>query len=206
MPNDKKVGFYGIDVYSLWESIDEIISYLEKIQSPQIESAKKAFSCFEPFNRRPEKYGLSASFYGEDCLDEVTKLLTEITLNKMTVSDNEQSTLNLEVNAMITANAENYYRTMVVNDNESWNIRDRHMVETINKIHDFYGKHAKGIVWEHNTHVGDARATDMVDEGVVNVRQLLREEKGNESIFIIGFGTHRGAVLLLMNGELTMNE
>lgn len=195
MPNDKKVGFYGIDVYSLWESIDEIISYLEKIKSPQIESAKKTFSCFEPFNRRPEKYGLSASFYGEDCLDEVTKLLTEITLNKMTVSNTEENTLNLEVNAMITANAENYYRTMVVNDNESWNIRDRHMVEALNRIHDFYGEHAKGIVWEHNTHVGDARATDMVDEGIVNVGQLLREEKGNESIFIIGFGTHRGSVI-----------
>lgn len=195
MPNDKKVGFYGIDVYSLWESIDEIISYLEKIKSPQIESAKKTFSCFEPFNRRPEKYGLSASFYGEDCLDEVTKLLTEITLNKMTVSNTEENALNLEVNAIITANAENYYRTMVVNDNESWNIRDRLMVEALNKIHDFFGEHAKGIVWEHNTHVGDVRATDMIDEGIVNVGQLLREEKGYESIFIIGFGTHRGSVI-----------
>ncbi|MGQ4668946.1 erythromycin esterase family protein [Metabacillus halosaccharovorans] len=193
-PNDKKVGFYGIDVYSLWESIDEIIAYLEKIQSPQIEIAKKAFSCFEPFNRRPEKYGLSASFYGEDCLNEVTKLLTEIILNKLTISDSEDR-LNLEVNTMTTANAENYYRTMVVNDNESWNIRDRHMVEVLNKIHEFYGAHAKGIVWEHNTHVGDARATDMATEGVVNVGQLLREEKGAETIFIIGFGTHRGTVI-----------
>lgn len=191
---NQKIGFYGIDVYSLWESIDELIAYLEEIKSPQIEFAKKAFSCFEPFNRRPEKYGLSASFYGEDCLNEVTKLLTEITLNKITESDSEEN-LNLEVNAIITANAENYYRTMVVNDNESWNIRDRHMVEALNKIHEFYGTQAKGIVWEHNTHVGDARATDMADEGVVNVGQLLREEKGTESIFIIGFGTHRGTVI-----------
>ncbi len=195
MPNNKKVGFYGIDVYSLWESIDEIIGYLEKIQSPQIDVAKKAFSCFEPFNRRPEKYGLSASFYGEDCLDEVTKLLTELTINKKITSDSEENSLNLEVNALITANAENYYRTMVVNDNESWNIRDRHMVEALNKIHNFYGDNAKGIVWEHNTHIGDARATDMINEGIVNVGQLLREEKGNENIFIIGFGTHRGTVI-----------
>ncbi len=193
-PINQKVGFYGIDVYSLWESIDELIAYLEKIQSPQIELAKKTFSCFEPFNRRPEKYGLSASFYGEDCLNEVTKLLTQITLNKMTKSHSEEN-LNLEVNAIITANAENYYRTMVVNDNESWNIRDRHMVEALNKIHEFYGEHAKGIVWEHNTHVGDARATDMANEGVVNVGQLLREEKQPETIFIIGFGTHRGTVI-----------
>jgi erythromycin esterase-like protein len=194
-PEDKKVGFYGIDVYSLWESIDEIIKYLEKTTPSQVETAKKAFACFEPFNRRPEKYGTSASFYGEGCHNEVSRLLTDICLNKSIYSNNEESALNLEVNAIITANAENYYRTMVLNDNESWNIRDRHMVEIINKIHQFYGVHARGIIWEHNTHVGDARATDMVNEGIVNVGQLLREQKGEDKLFIIGFGTHRGTVI-----------
>ncbi|MFC0271713.1 erythromycin esterase family protein [Metabacillus herbersteinensis] len=193
--SDKKVGFYGIDIYSLWESMDEIIRYLEKINSPDREAAKKMFSCFEPFNRQPEKYGVSAAFYSEGCHDEVIKLLTEIRLNKNQYVDSEESRLNLEVNALITANAENYYRTMVVDGNESWNIRDRHMVEVINKISGFYGSNAKGIIWEHNTHVGDARATDMVDEGIVNVGQLLREQKGKENLFIIGFGTHHGTVI-----------
>jgi erythromycin esterase-like protein len=194
-PKEKKVGFYGIDVYSLWESMDEIIKYLEKINFPQIETAKKAFACFEPFNRRPEKYGVSASFFSEGCHEEVIKLLTDISLNKNSFKDGEESSLNLEVNAIITANAENYYRTMVINDNESWNIRDRHMVEVINKISEFYGSPAKGIIWEHNTHVGDARATDMADEGLVNVGQLLREQKGKDKLFIVGFGTHRGTVI-----------
>ncbi|MGM0877904.1 MAG: erythromycin esterase family protein [Bacillota bacterium] len=194
-PKDKQVGFYGIDIYSLWESMDEIIKYLEKTNSPDVETAKKAFACFEPFNRQPEKYGVSASFYSEGCHDEVIRLLADICLNKHTYSDSEESSLNLEVNALITANAENYYRTMVVNDNESWNIRDRHMVEVINKITEFYGNHAKGIIWEHNTHVGDARATDMVDEGIVNVGQLLREQKGKDDLFIVGFGTYRGTVI-----------
>jgi erythromycin esterase-like protein len=107
----------------------------------------------------------------------------------------EESHLNIEVNAIVTANAEKYYRTMVVDDNESWNIRDRHMVEVINKISECYGSDTKGIIWEHNTHVGDASATDMVKEGIVNVGQLLREQIGKEKLFIIGFGTHRGTVI-----------
>ncbi|NRD79768.1 erythromycin esterase family protein [Bacillus sp. BRMEA1] len=193
--NSEKVGFYGIDVYSLWESMDEIIHYLKKTNSPVLDSAKKAFSCFEPFNREPQTYGVSAAFYSEGCYDEVVKLLTEILMNKKEFSDKEESSLNLEVNAIITANAENYYRTMVTNDHESWNIRDRHMVSILNKISSYYGQTAKGIVWEHNTHVGDARATDMADEGLLNVGQILREQEGNENIYIVGFGTHRGTVI-----------
>ncbi|MBM7603750.1 erythromycin esterase-like protein [Metabacillus crassostreae] len=192
---EKQVGFYGIDIYSLWESMDEIISYLEKTNSSLVEEAKQTFSCFDPFNRKPEKYGISAAFYSEGCHEEVTKLLTEISLNKHTFKDNEESSLNIEINALITANAENYYRTMVLDDNQSWNIRDQHMVEVIHKIEQFHGEKAKGIVWEHNTHVGDARATDMANQGVVNVGQLLREQKGNNKVLIVGFGTHRGTVI-----------
>ncbi|QGQ45299.1 erythromycin esterase family protein [Metabacillus sediminilitoris] len=194
-PKDKQVGFYGIDIYSLWESMDEILKYLVKTNSPLAQSTRNAFSCFEPFNRHPEKYAVAASFYSEGCHDEVFKLLTEIRLHKKHFSNTEESHLNIEVNAIVTANAEKYYRTMVVDDNESWNIRDRHMVEVINKISDWYGSDAKGIIWEHNTHVGDARATDMVKEGIENVGQLLREQIGKEKLFIIGFGTHRGTVI-----------
>ncbi len=196
MPKDRQVGFYGIDVYSLWESMEEIIHYLEKTNAPELETAKNAFACFEPFNRDPQLYGVSGSFYSEDCREEVVKLLTEITLKKKTyTSYYEEGKLNLEVNAIVTANAENYYRTMVTNDTESWNIRDRHMVEVLNHINSYYGETAKGIVWEHNTHVGDARATDMASEGMVNVGQLIREQIGAKNVFIVGFGTHRGTVI-----------
>lgn len=195
LPSDQKVGFYGVDVYSLWESMEEILGYLKSINSPDLEAAKKAFACFEPFNREPQMYGVSASLYSEGCRDEVIKLLRDIVYNKKKYVSSEESQLNLEVNAIVTANAENYYRTMVVNDNESWNIRDRHMVEVIKKISDFYGTAAKGIIWEHNTHVGDARATDMADEGLVNVGQLMREQIGEEKVFIVGFGTHHGTVI-----------
>ncbi|MEH7344372.1 erythromycin esterase family protein [Bacillus sp. JJ1532] len=194
-PRGKQVGFYGIDLYSLWESMDGIMKFLKETNSSGIEAVRETFACFEPFNRQPEKYGVSAAFYGEDCREEVIKLLTEISSKRNTYSDHEESGLNLEVNALITANAENYYRTMIVHDNESWNIRDRHMVEVLNRIMAFFGNEAKGIVWEHNTHVGDARATDMADAGMVNVGHLLREQEGEENVFIVGFGTHRGSVI-----------
>ncbi|SEM53956.1 Erythromycin esterase homolog [Mesobacillus persicus] len=196
LPTEQKVGFYGFDVYSLWESMEEVIAYLEKTNSPDLETARKAFACFEPFNRDPQLYGVSGAFYAEDCKDEVVQLLTDITLNKKRyTSYYEEGRLNLEVNALITANAETYYRTMVTDNNESWNIRDRHMVTVINKISSYYGEQAKGIIWAHNTHVGDARATDMADEGMVNVGQLMREQEGEENVFILGFGTHRGTVI-----------
>ncbi|MGG3892169.1 erythromycin esterase family protein [Metabacillus fastidiosus] len=198
-PEDKKVGFYGIDVYSLWESLDEILNYFRKTNSPHTEAAQKAFACFEPFNRKAEKYAASASFYSEGCHDEVIELLTKIQLHKTNESDSEENSLNIEVNALITANAESYYRTMIIDDNASWNIRDRHMAEVLNKINEFYHNKAKGIVWEHNTHVGDARATDMENEGLVNVGQLLREREGEENIFIVGFGTNRGTVIAADN-------
>ena len=194
-PKAKQVGFYGIDVYSLWESMEEILKYLEKTNAKELETAKKAFACFDPFNRQPEKYGVSASIYSEGCHDEVIKLLKEIRLLRQQSKDNQEKSLDLEVNAIITANAENYYRTMITDDNESWNIRDRHMGEIINKIAKFYGTKAKGIIWEHNTHVGDARATTMKQEGLINAGQVLREQNGNENVFIVGFGTHRGTVI-----------
>ncbi|WP_318502775.1 erythromycin esterase family protein [Bacillus sp. T3] len=195
LPKEKQVGFYGIDIYSLWESMDEIIKYLEKINSPDLEKAKEAFSCFEPYNRQPEKYGVSVAFYNEGCRNEVIGLLTKMNEEKRKHIKNEEDRLNLEVNALITANAEQYYTTMITDDNESWNIRDRHMVEVINKITQTLDSNAKGIIWEHNTHVGDARATDMANEGLVNVGQLMREQHGSHEVFIVGFGTHQGTVI-----------
>ena len=191
----EKIGFYGLDVYSLWESMDEIIRYLEKSHSPGLEAAKKAFSCFEPFNRNHESYAVSAGYLSEGCLDETLQLLSSIQKNKWKYEDDQESSLNMEVNALVTAHAEEYYRTMVKSDSESWNIRDRHMTDALEAIVKYYGEGAKVIVWEHNTHVGDARATDMKNDGMVNVGQLIREKYGRENVFILGFGTYSGTVI-----------
>lgn len=110
-------------------------------------------------------------------------------------SSQEELSLNDEINALVAVNAERYYRSMVRGGPDSWNIRDRHMVEALSRIKEFHGPHAKAIIWEHNTHIGDARATDMAAEGMVNVGQLLREKFGQEHLFAVGFGTYQGSVI-----------
>ncbi|WAH38017.1 erythromycin esterase family protein [Alicyclobacillus dauci] len=193
--SNRQVGFYGIDMYSLWESMDEIVKHLERIQAPELEDVKKAFSCFEPYGRNAQTYGLSATYMSEHCEDEVVKALLELRSHRQHDPSHPESTMALDLNAMVTLNAERYYRAMFHPGPESWNVRDTHMVKALERIMAFHGDNAKCIVWEHNTHIGDARFTDMIDEGMVNVGQLLRERHGTEEVFPIGFGTHRGTVI-----------
>lgn len=191
---DKKIGFYGLDVYSLWESMEEIIKYLEKTDSPELHTAKQAFACFEPFGRNEQQYAVSASFFSEDCEAEVIQLLLDLQKKRFTQTDDPEEALSTKINALVAVNAERYYRAMVRSGSESWNVRDEHMVEALNRLVDFHGPDTKVIIWEHNTHIGDARATDMAADGMVNVGQLLREQAGTD-VYAIGFGTHRGTVI-----------
>lgn len=190
-----KVGFYGLDVYSLWESMDEIIKYLDRTGNSGLKEARSAFSCFEPYNRNNESYAVSAGYLSENCIKEALELLTVIRKNKWKYDDEDENSLNMEVNSLVTVNAEEYYRTMVLSDSKSWNVRDIHMVEALNAVMKFYGDDAKVIIWEHNTHVGDARATDMKNAGMVNVGQLIRQQNYPEDVYIVGFGTHSGTVI-----------
>ncbi|MBS4179163.1 erythromycin esterase family protein [Lederbergia citrea] len=195
--NKQKVGFYGIDVYSLWESMEEVLLYLSrsKQEGVDLDLARKAFSCFEPFNRRPENYAISTMNFSDVCIDEVSKLLAAIRSHEDNYTGDEETDLNLKVNALVTRNAEKYYRAMVQNDTLSWNIRDQHMVEVINELINYHGKERKIIIWEHNTHIGDASATDMKNEGMINVGQILREQNNQQDVYAVGFGTHRGTVI-----------
>lgn len=193
----QNVGFYGIDVYSLWESLDEVITYLSKTdpESEDLELARKAFACFEPFNRHPETYAMSSVNISEACMDEVTKLLKSIRVHEDNYKDVQEADLNLKINAMVAQNAEEYYRAMVRSDDISWNVRDEHMVEVINEVMDYHGNNAKIIIWEHNTHIGDASATNMEAAGMVNVGQILRLQNRKENVFAVGFGTYKGTVI-----------
>jgi erythromycin esterase-like protein len=193
----KKVGFYGIDVYSLWESLDEMISFLSKTQpdSMELELARKALSCFETFNRHPENYAMSSVNLSQACVDEVSALLTSIRANEDNYKNDQEADLNLKVNALVAKNAEEYYRAMIRSDELSWNLRDEHMVEAINEIMDYHGKEAKIIIWEHNSHIGDASATDMAASDMINVGQILRQQNSPENVYTVGFGTHRGTVI-----------
>jgi erythromycin esterase-like protein len=191
----RKVGFYGLDVYSLWESMDEIIRHLEKTGARELEAAKEAFACFDPYSRDPQTYGVSAAFLSEGCEEEVLQLLRDLQAKRKRDDRDSEAALSDELNALVAVNAERYYRSMVRGGNDSWNVRDRHMVEALHRITAFHGTGAKAIVWEHNTHIGDARATDMAAEDMVNVGQLVREEYGMHRVYAVGFGTNRGTVI-----------
>lgn len=200
-PDREKVGFYGIDLYSLWESMDEIRKYLRSKDGVDLEAANRAFECFEPHGREEQQYGISAALYGEGCEDEVIDLLRRLQgkWRESPPGDREQA-LSAEMNALSVRGAEQYYRTMIRFDVESWNVRDRHMAEALEKLMDYHGSDARAIVWEHNTHIGDARATDMAEEGMVNVGQLLREKRADD-VYAIGFGTYEGTVIAGGLGE-----
>lgn len=193
----EKTGFYGIDMYSLYESIDELLQFLQ--ENPQfkadLELAKKAFSCFEPYNRMPEHYALSTAHFTDECISEVTSLLKTIRSHEDLYSNEQEKDLNMTMNALVAKNAESYYRAMMQDDAISWNIRDMHMVEAIGEILNYHGDEAKIIIWEHNTHIGDASETTMADHDMINVGQLVREKYGREDTFAIGFGTYEGTVI-----------
>lgn len=196
MPENKKVGFYGLDVYSLWESMEAVLSYLAKVDGLALPAARKAFECFEPYADDAQEYASATRWTAETCEDEVVHLLHALRLQKShSKEDGRDMFFDAEQNALVAKNAENYYRTMVRGNSTSWNVRDRHMVETLNRLMHYYGPGSKAIVWEHNTHVGDARYTDMAASGMINVGQLVREEHFNDGVVLIGFSSYTGTVI-----------
>ena len=170
---------------------------MEQTGSPEAEQARRAFECFEPYGRSEQTYGMSAAFLSESCEEEVVKLLLDLQSKRQSEHPESEAALSAELNALVAVDAERYYRSMVRGGPDSWNVRDRHMVECLNRLMKFHGPGSKAIIWEHNTHIGDARATDMAAEGMVNVGSLLREqeEEDRNRVYAIGFGTHRGTVI-----------
>lgn len=192
-PQDK-VGFYGLDVYSLWDSMRAMINYLEQEDPEAARAVQRALTCFEPFDEDEQRYA-RYSLKGHRCQEEVLSLLKEIRLRSQFLDGDREAGFNTEQNAIIAVNAEKYYNSMIGFDNESWNIRDRHMMDTLERLLHFHGQHSKGIVWEHNTHIGDARATGMASAGMVNIGQLARQRYGSLSVYLAGFASYQGRVI-----------
>lgn len=191
---NNKIGFYGLDVYSLWDSMYAVMEYLEKEDPQTAQAVKSAIQCFEPFQENEQLYA-RYSLTEHSCRDKVLALLREIRNKAQFLDGDREAGFNTEQNALIAVNAEKYYTAMMSFDNESWNVRDRHMMETLDRLLKFHGPDAKAIVWEHNTHIGDARATDMKRAGMVNIGQLAREEYGINDVYLVGFGTYQGSVI-----------
>ena len=196
-PAQKQVGFYGLDVYSLWESMEAVIRYLERVDGSAVEAARRAYRCFEPYGDDVNDYArATTSFIPTTCEDEAIAMLAALRRDlPASHQDGSEAYFVAEQNALVVKNAETYYRTMVRGGPDSWNVRDHHMVETLERLMRFHGPEAKAIVWEHNTHIGDARATDMAQTGMVNVGQLVREAHTAQDVFIVGFGSHHGSVI-----------
>jgi erythromycin esterase len=194
-PSAERVGFYGLDVYSLWESLYEVIGYLEQHHPDALPAAYRAFLCFEPYAEDPQEYARATLFVPDACRQEVLDLLR--TVRERAAEDAAGNVTNLDaiMNAEAVTDAAAYYRTMVGGGAESWNLRDRHMADTLDRLMRHYGPDAKAIIWEHNTHIGDARYTSMVNEGMYNVGQLVRQEHGPDGVVLVGFGSHEGTVV-----------
>jgi len=196
LPANKKVGFYGLDVYSLWESMDSIMKYLEKTDKAALKVAQEAYHCFEPYRKdEGQSYARASQFVPEICEREVVHLLKEIRQKLPTYNSDYENVFNAEQNALVAVNAERYYRAMIQGGPHSWNIRDRHMADTMERLLDFHGENSKVIVWEHNTHIGDARATDMADEGMYNIGELARMQHHDNGVYLVGFGSYKGTVM-----------
>ena len=196
---ERRVGFYGLDVYSLWESLQAVLQYVEQKDAAAVSAARRAFSCFEPYSTDPQEYARAVAFVSEDCQDEVAEMLRALRHQAQerkpaNLPDREQA-FGAEQNALVAVNAERYYKSMIRGGGASWNVRDTHMMETLTRLLHLHGPDSKAIIWAHNTHIGDARYTDMRREDMVNIGQLAREQLGREHVFSVGFGSYQGSVV-----------
>jgi erythromycin esterase-like protein len=197
-----KVGFYGLDLYSLHTSIEAVLDYLRQVDPESAERARERYSCFDHFGPDTQRYGYAAGLGIEkSCEDEVVNQLAEMTrrAGELAQKDGRAAAdefFSAEQNARLVKNAEQYYRMMYRSDVSSWNLRDRHMAETLVSLDAHLsrdGKPAKIVVWEHNSHLGDARATEMGSRGEWNVGQIVRQKYSDQSV-LVGFTTDHGTV------------
>ena len=197
-----KIGFYGLDLYSLFGSIAAVLNYLERVDPPSVERARARYSCFDHYGENTQAYGYAAGFgISESCEREVSAQLEELRQRAAEYASRDgqiaaDEFFYAEQNARLIRNAEEYYRTMFHGQVESWNLRDRHMAETFTALVSHLERQVqrpKLVVWAHNSHLGDARATAMGEHGEVNLGQLLREKYADDAV-LVGFTTHHGTV------------
>ena len=195
-----KVGFYGLDLYSLHASMEAVTRYLERADPDAAARAKERYACFEPFGENTQQYGLYTSLgLSPSCEDEAVAQLVE--LQKRAANNAAQDNrvardqeFYAQQNAKLVVDAERYYGAMFAGRDESWNLRDTHMADTLDALAAHLGEKSKIVVWAHNSHLGDARATEMGRRGEINLGQLMRERHPG-AVRIVGFSTDAGEVM-----------
>ncbi len=202
LPRDQRVGFYGLDLYSLYSSISAVIEYLEQVDPEEAARARHRYACLDHIYKEPEHYGYRVKMGSHmSCRDHVVEQLIELRrkatdyLAKNGIEAEDEQFF-AEQNARLVRNAEEYYRELYGFRTNTWNLRDRHMAETLAALEQHLarrGRQPRIVVWAHNSHIGDARATEMGHRGELNVGQLARERYGDDAI-LIGYTTHTGTV------------
>jgi protein-L-isoaspartate(D-aspartate) O-methyltransferase len=190
-----RVRFAGLDLYSLYDSIAAVLAYLDDADPAAARVARERYGCLTPWQHDPAAYGRAALTGGyRTCEHEVVRMLGDLLDERIRGARRHDEHLFEAIqNARVITDAEAYYRIMYYGSHESWNLRDRHMFLTLRSLLDFHGETSRAVVWEHNSHVGDASATDMAARGELNVGQLCRRHFGTRC-YAIGFGTDRGTV------------
>lgn len=192
---DRMAGFHGIDLYSMHASAEAVLRYLDDVDPAAAEVARVRYECLMPWQNDPVLYGravLTGAF--DACEDEVVAMLNDLLRKRIEYIRRDGTRFADAIqNARLVASAERYYRVMYRGSVASWNLRDTHMFDTLVMLLDLYGPRSKGVVWAHNSHLGDASATAMGERGEHNVGQLVRQRYGPEAR-LVGFGTHAGTV------------
>jgi erythromycin esterase-like protein len=208
-PVEDRAGFYGLDLYSLHRSIEAVLQYLRKVDPEAAARAHLRYDCFETFGDDPQAYGYASTLgLSRACEDDVTSQLLELQRQSLVYASRDgrvaaDEYFFAEQNARLVANAETYYRAMFGSRAESWNVRDEHMMETLEALLAYVaepGRPSRAVVWAHNSHLGDARATQMAAGGEINLGQLVRQRFGRDA-WLIGFTTHTGTVTAARNWD-----
>src|ERR687890_1538637 len=197
-----RTGFYGLDLYSLRSSMEAVLRFLEEVDPDAAKEASARYACFDHSGEDDQIYGfLTATGATRSCREEVVRQLVELQRRGMEYAQRdgraaEDEFFSAEQNARVVKNAEAYYRSMFLEEVSSWNLRDRHMAETLDALVAHLERQsacARIVIWAHNSHVGDARATQMGQRGELNIGQLVRERSGYDAV-LVGFTTHHGSV------------
>jgi len=200
-----RVSFHGLDLYSLYNSIQSVLNYLDEVDPHAALIARRLYGCLTPWQSDPATYGqaaLSGSY--RTCEREVVTMLLDLMEKRRAYAEHDgERFLDAMQNARLVANAERYYRVMYYGSRASWNLRDGHMFETLKTLLEFHGSASKALVWAHNSHVGDSAATEMGSRGEYNIGHLCRKEFG-EAAYSIGFGTHSGFVAAASDWDAPM--
>ncbi len=195
LPDEKKVGFYGKDVYDEWRSKDAVLSVLENVSSDIFNQVKEQYRCLAPYKPDSWMYARAVASGNPDCTDELKNAVQIIENHREEMPLSDYEYFYLLQNALVVKHAEKFYRKAATSrDASSWNSRARYMHFAVERLLKLYGEDSKGIVWAHNTHIGDARFTEMQNWGQENIGHLSRVKHGPENVFLIGFGTWKGTV------------